>query len=125
MLVSPMVSPIHVNEVGQFVYFLLGRSLHNNLRSRVEKFMAVTDENEATDFGGATDVGDVKTNYWVPEAHTTLHMDNELLTETLTTVICHTPHIINFNRIFSEMGILKWPITSSISINFHFYWLYI
>ena len=27
--------------------------------------MAVTDENEATDFGGTADVGDVKTTYWV------------------------------------------------------------
>ena len=69
-----MVSSINLNEVGQFVHFLitllellLGRSLQNNLRSRVENFMAVADENEATDLGGTADVGDVRTTYWVLE----------------------------------------------------------
>ena len=69
-----MVSSINLNEVDQFVYFLimllellLGRSLQNNLRSRVENFMAVADENEATDLGGTADVGDVRTTYWVLE----------------------------------------------------------
>ena len=49
--------------------------------------MAVTDENEATDFGGTTDVGDVKRTYWVPEDNTMPHLDNELRTETSTIVI--------------------------------------
>ena len=68
-----MVSSINLNDVGQFIYFLimllellLGRSLQNNLRSRVENFMAVTAKNGATDCRGITDVGDVRTNYWVP-----------------------------------------------------------
>ena len=82
-------------EVGQFIYFLmtllellLGRSLHNNLRSQAEKFMAVTDENEATDFGVTADVGDVmRTTYWVPEDNTVHHMGDEVRNETLTIVI--------------------------------------
>ena len=49
--------------------------------------MAVTDENEATDFADTTDVGDVKTTYWVPEDNTMPHLDSELRTETLTIVI--------------------------------------
>ena len=49
--------------------------------------MVVTDENEATDFGGTADVGDVKTTDWVPEDITVHHLDNELRTETLTIVI--------------------------------------
>ena len=49
--------------------------------------MVVTDENEATDFGGTIDVGDVKTTYWVPEDNTMHHLDNELCTETSTIVI--------------------------------------
>ena len=56
----------------QYIYFLLmllelllGRSLHNYLRSQLENFMGVTDENQATDFGGTADVGDVRTTYWV------------------------------------------------------------
>ena len=88
-----MVSSTNLNG-GQFIYFLmtllqllLGRILHNNLRSRVENFMAVTDENEAADFGGTTDVGDVKTTYWVPEDNPMLQLDNELRTETSTIVI--------------------------------------
>ena len=48
--------------------------------------MAVTDKNEATDFGGRTDVGDVRTTYWVPEDNTMHHLDNELHTETSTIV---------------------------------------
>ena len=82
------------DEVGQFIYFLmillellLGRSLHNNLRNQVENFMVVTDENEATDFVGTADIGDVKTTYWVPEDITVHHLDNGLRTETLTIVI--------------------------------------
>ena len=109
-----MVSSINLNKVGQFIYFLmmllellLGRSLQNNLRSRVENFMAVTDENEATEFGGTTDVGDMKTTYWVPEDRTMHQLDNELRTETSTIVIRQTPHTINCNHILSEMGILK------------------
>ena len=120
-----MVSSMNLNEAGQFIYFpiallqlLLGRSLQNNLRSRVENFMAVTDENEATDLGGTADVGDVRTTYWAPEDNTIHHLENELRTETSTIVICHRPHTINCNRIFSEMAILKWPITSSIFKNF-------
>ena len=69
--------------------------------------MVVTDENEATDFVGTADIGDVKTTYWVPEDITVHHLDNGLRTETLTIVIWHTPHKVNCNRIFSEMGILK------------------
>ena len=79
------------DEVGQFISFLvtvlellLGRSLHNNSRSRVENFMAVTDENEATDFGGTADA---RATHWVPENNTVHHLDNELRAETLTTVI--------------------------------------
>ena len=49
--------------------------------------MAVTDDNEATDFGDTTDVGDVKTTYWVREDNTMPHLDNELHTETSTIVI--------------------------------------
>ena len=56
--------------VGQLIYFLmtllvllLGRNLYNNLRSQVKNFMAVADENEATDFGGTADVGDVRPTY--------------------------------------------------------------
>ena len=49
--------------------------------------MAATDENEATDFVGTADVGDLRTTYWVPEDNTVHHLDNELRTETLTTVI--------------------------------------
>ena len=49
--------------------------------------MAVTDENEATPFGGTTDVGDVKTTYEVPEDSTMHQLDNELGTETSTIVI--------------------------------------
>ena len=89
-----MVSSINLNEVSRFIYFhimllelLLGRSLQNNLRNRVENFMAVTDENESTDLGGTADVGDVKTTYWVPEDNTMHHLDNELRTETSTIVI--------------------------------------
>ena len=67
---------------------LLGRSLHINLRSQAENFMAVTDENEATDFGVTADVGDVvRTTYWVPEDNTVHHLDNELRTDTSTIVI--------------------------------------
>ena len=83
--------------------------------------MAVTDGNEATDFGVTADIGDVvRTAYWVPEDNTVYHLDNELCTETLTIVIRHTPHRINCNRIISEMGILKRPITSSIFEIFQF-----
>ena len=46
--------------------------------------MAVTDENKVTDFRDATDVGDVKTTYWVPEDNTMPHLYNELRTETST-----------------------------------------
>ena len=120
-----MVSSMNLNKAGQFIYFpiallqlLLGRSLQNNLRSRVENFMAVTDENEATDLGGTADVRDVRTTYWAPEDNTIHHLENELRTETSTIVICHRPHTINCNRIFSEMAILKWPITSTIFKNF-------
>ena len=66
---------------------LLERSLHKKLRSPVENFMAVTDENEATDFGCTADVGDVRTTYWVAEDNTMHHLDNELRTETSTIVI--------------------------------------
>ncbi len=66
---------------------LLGRSCQYNLRSRVENFMAVTDENEATDFVGTADIGDVRTTYWVSEDNTMHHLDNERRTETSTIVI--------------------------------------
>ena len=121
-----MVSSINLNREGQFTYFLmtllqllLGRFLNHNLRSRVENFMAVTDENKATDTRGTTDVGDVKTTYWVPD-NPMPHLDNELHTETSTIVIGHTPYTINCNRILSETGKPKWPITSSIFKYFHY-----
>ena len=89
-----MVSSINLNKVGQFIYslmtlleLLLGRSLHNNLRSQVENFLATTDETEASDFGGTTDVGDVKTTYWVTEDNAMHQLDNELRTKTPTIVI--------------------------------------
>ena len=60
---------------------LLGRSLHNNLKSQAENFVTVTDENEATDFGVTADVGDVvRTTSWVPEDNTVHHLNNELRT---------------------------------------------
>ena len=49
--------------------------------------MPATDENKATDIRGTTDVGDVKTTYWVPEDNPMPHLDNELRTETSTIVI--------------------------------------
>ena len=49
--------------------------------------MAVTDENEATDFVGTADIGDVRTTYWVSEDNTMHHLDNERRTETSTIVI--------------------------------------
>ena len=92
-----MASPINLNEVGQFIYLklflmtllgiLLGRSLENNLRSRVENIMAGTDENEATNFVGAAHIGDVRTTYWVPEDNTMHQLDNEIRIETSNVVI--------------------------------------
>ena len=89
-----MVSSTILNGVGQFIYFLmtllellLGRLLHHNLRSRVENFMAVTNENKATDIRDTTDIGDVKMTCWVPEDNPMPHLDNELRTETSTIVI--------------------------------------
>ena len=66
---------------------LLGRNLLNNLRSQVENFMAVTDENETTDFEGTADVGDARTTYWVPEDNTVYYLDHNLRTKTSTIVI--------------------------------------
>ena len=73
--------------------------------------MAETNEYEPMIFGCRTDIGDVRTTYWVAEYNTMYYLGNELLTDTSTNVISHAHHTINCNRIFSEMGIVKRPIT--------------
>ena len=73
--------------------------------------MAETNEYEAMIFGRRADIGDVRTTYWVAEYNTMHYLGNELLTDTSTNVISHAHHTINCNPIFSEMGIVKRPIT--------------
>ena len=70
-----------------FLKFILFCLLGEYFDSVWGKSCLVTGENEATDFGGTTDVGDMKATCWVPGDGTMNQLDNELGTETSTIVI--------------------------------------
>ena len=71
--------------------------------------MAVMDNNKVADFGGKTEVGGVKTSYWIPQGNTVHRLDNELRIETLTCILIgHTPRTVNnCKHLFFEIGTLK------------------
>ena len=77
----------------------------------------MTDNNEATDLGGRTEVGYERTTYWVCEDDAILLLDEELHTETSTGVFG-----IFLTQLFVSLFSSKRPTEMDCNIvNFYFF----